>query len=79
MEDEIVRQLNAYWEDEPETSWAAWTAGFMLKNPHQRIADLKTADQWLATQDGITREHASMLTRKRELEDLHWKLRRAGR
>ncbi len=78
-EDEIVRQINSYWEDTPEESWAAWRAGFALKNPLQRITDLKTADQWLATQDSITREHASMLTRKRELEDIHWQLRRAGR
>jgi hypothetical protein len=54
-----------------------------LKEPAARIADLKIADQHIAQhqQENThpTHELASLLNRKRELEDAHWMLRRAGR
>jgi hypothetical protein len=83
VEDEIVKQLNAYWEDSPEETWTAWKAGYLLKDPSARIADLKIADQYISAHQQEhthpTRELASLLSRKRELEDLHWRLRGAGR
>jgi hypothetical protein len=82
-EDGIIKQLNAYWEDTPEETWAAWKAGYLLKEPAARIADLKIADQHISQHQQEhthpTRELASLLSRKRELEDAHWMLRKAGR
>ena len=83
MEDEIVTALNKYWDDEPETSWRAFTAGYLCKSPHRRILDLKTADGWIGQ---YTQEHnhpskelASLIMRRRELEDLHRNLLKVKR
>jgi hypothetical protein len=54
-------------------------AHFAKRQPQARIESLRIADQWLAQMDRPTREHASTFAAKRELEDLHWLLTRAGK
>ena len=72
MSDPIGEQIAKYGALDEDESWEGFKRGFLLKAPQQRIADLHTADAWLATQSGVTREHASMVVKKRELEDLHY-------
>lgn len=79
MSDGIVEQLAKYGDHDEETSWKIFKDFYLRKSPEARIADLKLADQWLEHQARPTREHASILTRKRELEALHWTLRGVGR
>jgi hypothetical protein len=79
MSDGIVEQMAKYGDHDEETSWEVFKKGYSRKLPEARIADLKMADQWLDVQTRPTREHASILTRKRELEAIHWTLRGVGR
>ena len=79
MSDPIGEQIAKYGALDEDESWEGFKRGFLLKAPQARIADLHTADQWLATQTGITREHASMVVKKRELEDLHYTLLKVSR
>jgi hypothetical protein len=54
-------------------------AEFIRENEFTRLKGLEVVDSWLNEEIAPTREHAAMLTRKRELEDLHRLLKRAGR
>lgn len=79
MSDPIGEQIGKYGALDEDEAWEGFKRGFLLKPPQSRIADLHTADQWLATQAGITREHASMVVKKRELEGAHYALLKVGR
>jgi hypothetical protein len=79
MSDPLGEQIAKYGALDEEESWQGFKLGFLTKPPQARIADLKTADQWLALQDGLTREHASMVVKKRELETMHYTLLKAQR
>jgi hypothetical protein len=83
MSDDIVRALSLYGDFDEEASWDGFRAGYLLKTPEQRRADLATASQYIDkyTQEHSqpTRELSSLVTRRRDLEDIHWQLRRAGR
>lgn len=79
MSDGIIDQMAKYGDHDEEESWRLFKAGYMMKSPEARIADLKQTDLWLEQQTQVTKEHASLLTRKRELKSLHRALRGAGR
>ena len=79
MEDGIIKQMTKYGDHDEEESWRLYKAGYMMKSPEARIADLRQTDLWLEQQTQITKEHASLLTRKREMESIHRRLRDAGR
>jgi hypothetical protein len=77
--DGIVQQLSKYGDYDEAEAWEVWLSGYMMKPAAARIADLRATDQWLETQDRPTREHASLITRRREMESIHRRLREAGR
>jgi hypothetical protein len=79
VSDPISQQLAAYSDFDEDESWDRWAARYVTQPPEYRVESLKIMDGWLAAQDGITREHASLVVKKRELESLHFALRRAGR
>jgi hypothetical protein len=83
MDDQITDSLSKYWEEDGEEAWRGFTTGFLTKPPAQRVADLKTADQWIDAyqqeHSQPTRELSSLLTRRRELLDLHATLLKAKR
>jgi hypothetical protein len=68
-----------YWEEGEDALFAQIKAEFIKRNEFTRLKDLEVVDSWLNEESGATREHAAMLQKKRELEDLHRLLKRAGR
>jgi hypothetical protein len=79
MSDGIIDQLSKYGDYDEDTAWEVWKAGYMMKPAPARIADLRAVDLWLDQQTTVTKEHASLLTRKREMESIHRRLRDANR
>ena len=77
MSDGIANQFK-YWEGE-EGGWARFKQEFLLKHPASRVQDLVAADSFLDQQTTLTREHADLVVKRRELYDLHTRLRNAGR
>lgn len=77
MSDGIANQFK-YWEGE-EGGWARFKQEFLLKPQASRVQDLVVADSFLDQQTTLTREHAELVTKRRELYDLHVRLRQAGR
>jgi hypothetical protein len=74
----FMYQIEKY-SDDPDGAWLEFKRSFAKKPPADRIADLRTADAWLAEQTTVTREHASTLAAKRELDALHFMLRAGDR
>lgn len=83
MSDDIVKALSLYGDYDEETSWDLFQTAYHLKTPEQRRTDLITASQYIEkyTQEHNqpTKELSSLITRRRNLEDIHNQLRRAGR
>jgi hypothetical protein len=81
-ENQIIKTLrDAYWSPDEDAVqiWSTFKSDFAKKDPNLRRADLKTLDGWLAEQTTVTRGHAAMIQQKREFEDVHAILWRAGR
>jgi hypothetical protein len=74
----FLHELEKY-SDDPDGAWLEFKRSFAKKPPDLRVADLRTADTWLEQQTTVTREHASTLAAKRELQDLHFMLRAGNR
>jgi hypothetical protein len=68
-----------YWEEGEDALFDHMKETFIRKDPLTRLQDLQIVDSWLNEESAPTREHASMLTKKRELEHLHRALKAAGR
>jgi hypothetical protein len=79
MTDSIVEQLTKYGEIDEEEAWNGFKQAYLLKTPESRIIDLKACDTFIDQFNYVTKEAASVLTRKRELFDIHTRLRQAGR
>jgi hypothetical protein len=79
MSDDPILNQFKYWGGASEESWDGFLAGFSMKPQAARIHDVEMVDSWLAQQSGLTREHASLLSRKRELLSVHRKLQELGR
>jgi hypothetical protein len=77
--DSVIDQLSKYGDFDEEEAWEVWKNGYVRKHPQARIEDLRAVDLWLDQQTTVTKEHASLLTRKREMESIHRRLREAGR
>jgi hypothetical protein len=70
----------ANYRGDPDDVWAEYKTAFSLSKPETRIGDLVYMDSFLEVHaDKPTHEAASLLTCKRELLDIHQKLRRSGR
>jgi hypothetical protein len=80
MTDGISNQFT-YWGSpgEEEQSWDSYLSGFSMKPQAARVYDLEMADTWLAEQTSLTKEHAALLSKKRELLSVHRKLQELGR
>jgi hypothetical protein len=79
MSDRIDEQMSKYGDFPADEVWELFKAGFLTKSPEARIADLKTMDFHLEAQTGLTREHASMVQKRREIVAIHQKLRELNR
>jgi hypothetical protein len=79
MMSEIDEILAGYNYDVDEV-WPIYKQNFLRRTAESRDAELKAFDQYADTKmDTPTRETAELLTRKRELLDLHGLLRKLGR
>jgi hypothetical protein len=79
MNDQIVDQLTKYGDFDEAEAWDVFKNNYLMKTPEQRIIDLKACDTFIEQFNHPTKEAASVLTRKRELFDIHTRLRQAGR
>jgi hypothetical protein len=77
MTDEWVKQL--YWEEGESALWDKFKGEFIRKPEVARLQDLHAVNQWLDQEDRPTRELAALLTKQREMEDLHRTLKGLGR
>ena len=78
MTDAWVKEL--YWEEGEEQLWHKFKGEFVQKPEGARLGDLHAVNQWLDHEgDRPTKELASLLTKKREMEDLHRTLKAVGR
>jgi hypothetical protein len=78
MTEEMIKQL--YWEEGEEALWTKCKEDFLKKPESARLRDLHIVGQWLDQEsDRPTKELASLLTKKREMEDLHLLLKGANR
>ena len=77
----IAELRRAYWSpDEDGTQiWETYKQHFIRQDANTRRKNLTTVDEFLDKEDRLTHEHADLLTKKRELSDLHLALHRAGR
>lgn len=75
---EMFEIMKRYWDD-PDAALETYKAQFALRSPQDRVNELKITDGWLSQETRATREHATLLTHRRELGDIHFALRRAGR
>jgi hypothetical protein len=78
MSDGIASQFR-YWDAGEEDGWLRFKEAFLLKPQASRIQDLVAAASFLDQQTTLTREHADLVVKRRELFDLHTRLRQAGR
>jgi hypothetical protein len=79
MSDGIVDQLTKYGDFDEEEAWDRFKQGYLLKTPESRKIDLAACDSFIEQFNHPTKEATSVLTRKRELFDIHTRLRNAGR
>lgn len=77
--DPIAKCISDYWSEDTEGEWVKYKTNFAMRPKVERIGELKKVDSWLENETKITKEHAAILTRKRELEDVHWALDRLGK
>jgi hypothetical protein len=77
----IVENLKKYpkYFNDPENAWDNFKADFIRKTPDERVTDLFTVDAWMAPHDRVSHQTASLLNAKRELDDIHQAMRKAGR
>lgn len=71
--------MSKYTDFDSDQIWDVFRSQYLKAGPAERIAALKDLDVWLEDQSGATREHADLLMRKRQLEDVHSTLRKLGR
>ena len=68
-----------YFDGDETELWQRYKDAFVRKPEAGRLQDLQTINQWEAAEDRVTREHAALLNKRRELEDLHRLLKGASR
>jgi hypothetical protein len=82
-DDGVINQLVKYGDFDENEAWDVLKSNYLRKTPEQRIIDLKACDSFIdvhtAEHTGVTKELGSLLTRKRELESIHRRLRELNR
>ena len=75
----MLKMMDKY-SDFGDGTWDAFKQDFVKQAPLERIQNLKVVDGWLEQEgDRPTRQVASMMQAKRELDDIHWRLRELGK
>jgi hypothetical protein len=81
--DAISRALSKFGDYDESEAFEVFKASFVLKPVQARIDDLLSAEKYfeehLAEKTAPTKELSSLLTKKRELEGLHRRLRELNR
>jgi hypothetical protein len=77
MTESWVRDL--YYSEGEEQFWQMAVDRFTKQPEVNRLQLLHAVNAWLDQEDRPTREHASLLTKQRDLEDWHRKLKALGR
>jgi hypothetical protein len=77
----IVENLKRYpqYYNDPENAWSNFKSDFIKKTPEARVTDLFIVDAWIEPHSRVSRQAASLFNAKRELDDLHQAMRKAGR
>jgi hypothetical protein len=77
----IANLRRAYWSSDEDAGqiWGTFKDHFVRMDGNSRRQSLTVLDKYLEDEDRLTHEHADLLTKKRELSDLHLALHRAGR
>jgi len=77
----IVENLKKYprYFNDPENAWNNFKADFITKGPEARVTDLFTVEQWMDGESRVSHRAASLFNAKRELDDIHQTMRKAGR
>jgi len=82
-DDAISRALSKFGDYDETEAFDVFKASFMLKPFDARIDDLLSAEKYvndhLAEKTAPTKELASLVTKKRELESIHRRLRELKR
>jgi hypothetical protein len=73
---EHLRKENGHLFDSDEQLWTSIKERFMTYDPYQRQECINKFSEDIST---VTKDSAGSLNRKRELEDLHMRMYRAGR
>jgi hypothetical protein len=68
-----------YWDGGEPELWQQFKDNFVRAPEAARLNDLSLVKQWEAQEERPTRELAAIMTKRRELEDLHRLLKGAGR
>jgi hypothetical protein len=77
---EIIKRLKASPHyDLSDDAWNSFKETFAVASPEWRLESLNGVDQWLSLEDRPTKDHARLLTMKRELSGIHSKMRSVGR
>jgi hypothetical protein len=77
--DDPISKALSYWSDDHDAEWGRFKTRFATKPKVERVNDLLRVDSFLDGDLKPTHETASVWTKKRELEALHWALDRVGR
>jgi hypothetical protein len=76
----MIKMLGAYWNENGESAWDEYKINtFCQKSFHDRVHELKNVDSWLENETKLTHEHAALVSKRRELVDLHFALKKIGR
>jgi hypothetical protein len=79
MYDDPITKALSYWNENAEEEWQTFKTHFATKQKVERVNDLIKVDSFLDGDLKPTHETASVWTKKRELEALHWTLDRLGK
>ena len=71
--------MSKYTDFDSDQVWDVFRENYTRATPAERIAALQNLDQWLENEDQPTRSLSDLLLRKRQLQDVHFALRKIGR
>jgi ribosome modulation factor len=77
--EEYRDRITRYYNSDFDEAFAGVKNDFVKASPEQRIQWLVGWDNAMSQETRITREHAEWISKKRELDQLHALLTRAGR
>jgi hypothetical protein len=81
-ESPVVAALRrAYWSsgEDGEAIWNTFVDGFARSDAHSRRQSLQNMDTYLSERTSVTREHADLIARRRQMASIHDRLWAAGR